>query len=1806
MSEVVDCIAWIVRKTFWSLGVLLKFLGLRLLDLLGLIFNLLACCTLVRLPHMIVQFRMMSNMWEWRFVGLAQLAFFLSDIPIAIMGVFVLLTMWRVPACLSELKKAWSGWVVSSSDLCYSGWKLRTIIIKNFFKSFIDLFCLPLALVLIVSWRCVIFVRGMKKAESDTERRKVCFKEFFQLLLDIPLLLLSIPPLLSWRLPIFVYKIKKGVGNKEDWNDLRFVGVIQCFYLFLDIPSLLMFLVTLVTWRCPIMIWQLSKPEYPFYRRRQQMTIRKIVTLQFLYLFLDIPCILCLLVVLPSWRAPSLVERCRKALSKRRSKKEFYKKEMEMRKGVLVEFTMFFIDIICFVLLLVVLLTLWRTVTLVKDIKSYLKRYKGKQGHKKRMQLTGGDREENEPISPSKQQKTTYNSTTAVGETTSTSPIVGNELGEGEVEPSSINESTNADSAENQTVAEDGGTDQGEGKQPLPWSKCMWKIRKTICMHFVLLIVDLPAIPLCLFLLVTGLRTTRLISDLLGGEFYMLFAVSVYYHTLHFMIDLFFILLFLVLCLLRPIQVWVNVLEDEDHERYRKLKDIMQWIPDVVGDRHNVYRRLNDILSMSFKRGTHEYECLSKLNNEMDDYVMRIGSLLERLSRNEIEDEFVSLLRVVHYHEKQRTARMMRLFQTEQSFLRRPDTKVRAQNIVCIEREKFEYERDVRGAYEKLANYVPPRVPLYETKTGFALRSRDETKRVLIKTLPAGGIPVLMGVLLCCIPLYRAPRMIYRLVKRWYARFDILKETIYEYSLDFVTLARILFVLSSVYRAPFMVADILDCVVEKHSWRAVRKVVKRYPASILEDVINLLRVLLSWETPRFIFTALLFGLFMPADLFLTVSKSCIMGKCSGYVFSVFLYLVFMGFPFVFAFYGAEQLMDYGLGWTNPIVICVFIVLLLFVLLAMVVSLSRDSNKGFLLEMPEADYIRYNWYNFHVVAFEVLEFFQSLALVFKISPIPMYGASVLFDASKILLFSFLPFEAVFWTTVAVFVTWFFVCGAPIIFENILESSPVGKCGKRPSWRFAISLLANTLFVFFVENFASFTACRYEKCPTSVYTLGQIPTNATCRYATFVDDTSLSCWSSDGGGTHRSYAAFGMIGLVWYATTALIFDTQYGDPDTIDQDVGFSPIYNTVINILKAGTVVSVTVITNSPDAALGCLLFFNLASILFTFLFKVVFKFYPCNFASVLVWRLCTFASTCIVVVGVMVAFALDDPVSKTPLIVMGVGVLAVFVMSLAVAIKQRQISKMEKEREEFRHEIVKLEKRIVANKWFLEGWQQKGRADVWKRLIRSVRSAQKLDKSLEPKTDLVATPSMRLKNKNAVVTKTKEEFKPPPMVMDIEGTSSHSDAGDLGAVYSLPPTTERKETCSEGRASPLPSLASNKSHESSTSQPTNSETAIDDVNIGTTNPALQPTQNTDSSTSNEVPDIGNLTPPENLGQNNETSDNANQPIEMMELAPPPSTTALVQQAKSDDVIVEAAEQASPVEIGLPPPPSFEAVQNNKAFYSLHDFQADGEELLRLEKNGRNLLVALEKYVHHKAYKYSFFLQRDLWLNSAWNANWTSLLQCLRVLNANLTGDFDRPSPLDLRLAQPSVETDALGDFTDASGETPPPAFVRETKGMKVQRSRELRELALSDVAEMGGEYADKWRHIFDRVLPRNDGVIKSWTCQKLDGDLDRPYLEFELLLRRVSTGKIVGINKDDGGNKLAIGATLTVGKRLSGVLLESSLSLNDGIVGKKGPVSITVTSVMLLEKKNKTYINVSDKKVALNVAMASTDKIAWE
>jgi len=487
-----------------------------------------------------------------------------------------------------------------------------------------------------------------------------------------------------------------------------------------------------------------------------------------------------------------------------------------------------------------------------------------------------------------------------------------------------------------------------------------------------------------------------------------------------------------------------------------------------------------------------------------------------------------------------------------------------------------------------------------------------------------------------------------------------------------------------------------------------------------------------------------------------------------------------------------------------------------------------------------------------------------------------------------------------------------------------------------------------------------------------------------------------------------------------------------------------------------------------------------------------------------------------------------------------------YLWSSSVAIKLRRISRTEKEREEFRYEIELLEKRIAQNKWFMTGWKE--RRKTWLRLIRSVRSAQKGDKSLKPK--FASQPPPEPENPPPVPTTNYNSFDPTP-------------TPTVGFMSSL----------------------SQHDQEPTTSQPV-SNLELDDIRTDIdsgTDPDYKTAQSETPGDTENIDNPNNSDDPEKDAQTSGEglSEDAERAIPPTVFQPPPCYE----------------------DIGLPPPPSYEAVQNNQEYYNLRDVHSDNEEILRLEKNGRNLLVILEKYIDYRAYRYAFYWQRDLWLDSAWNANWPSLLQCLRVLNKNMSGDFDRPSALDISLAKPALETDVLVDDPKDS-EPPPPPFVRLTLEMKTEISKECRQRALADIGNFP-QHGAEWREIFDRILPSNS-VIKSWSWKELDylnGTFD-----FQLQLRRSTTGRITRVDETEGGNKLAIGVTLSLGKTLSGSLGSTTLSFlqDSGLVGKKGPVSLNVTSVSLTKKGEKLYALVSGKKAPLAVVFASSKEIEWD
>ena len=1747
MSEIIDCISFIVRKLCWSLAVFFKFLLLRFLDLLGLFFNILACATLVRLPFMIAHFANMDGIIEFRYVGLVQFLIFLMDIPIFIMGVIIVLTLWRIYPCILEIKENWKG-KADYSGIYFTGFKVRKVIVKHFFTLFIDAFCVPSAIICLLSWRSILFIKRFHEADGDWKKRKVCFVEFMQVILDIPLIICLLITTLSWRLPVVIYKVDKYRSKSNSWDDyIRFIGLQQLFLLFIDIPFLLMAIVTVVTWRSFFMIKKLKTVKGSYFKRKNQWKMGRIITIELISIFADIPCIATFFVIfITIWRLPQTLRRFRKLKGKGYLNNSTQNK---IRSTCLIEFGILLIDALCFLLFIVEVLTIWRAYPLFKDMQKYIKKYRTSRKKQRIFNLKEKDNQSNcsrNESADTLNEGTTDNAQIEVKEEFESSEILnqtistkGNEI-EKRIRKNSTNTSDLDEARDSLTIELSKTKDdvtapeativistdisEGEDIPHFSYSKLEWKLRKSISMNFFMLVIDIPAIVLFFVLLVTLLRASKTISAVLGsGNFHMLFAMTVYHQTALFLIDLTFLILFLILCIKHPVRVWVMLLEDEGHEKNRILReDIMPWVPDILKDRNDMYKGLEDILSLSIKEVTPQYETKRMLTDHFEQYLDRVQGVVDKLNDNEIEEEVTYLLKSILYYETSRVHKVMRKYRVEVAFLQRPDVNLHKDNLFRLAREMREYNETVNVFYSSIEKYKVEKLPLYEEQSGLSLRTRDETKKVLIKCLLYSNFLVFGMMLFALIPLYRFPTMVYQLFGRWYNRYAIVTSTLKEYLLDFLTILQILLVLILLYRAPFLIVDILDCVIERRSWKAVRNVVKKYPPAILEDILLLISNIFSWNTPRLIFTTILFVVFIPADLYINVVKTCVQAKFFIYTLTLILYLFFIGTPIFITTYAAKELIASDLGWTNIILICLFDIFLLFTLTLMVFTLAYDKRRDYSLEVPRCDYVRYNWYNLHVILFELLEFLQTLALAFSIRDIPMFGGTTLHKISGFLLFSFVPFEVKFWLTFTAIVIWFFVCGTPIIFENILESHQVGTFSKRSSFRLLVSLFANTLFVTLVENLISFTSCNYFEGGRNITQLsGNNTSNITSSFSKLVEDDSIFCWQ----GAHVGYALFGLIGLVWYCTTSLIFSTRFGDPETSDQDIGFSSIYNTTLNIFKAVMVLSVSLITNNNYVAISVYLVFNIISVVFTLFFRSIFKHSATNVPSVILFRIFTFISCVAGAISIIVALSIDDIQTKAPLLILGVGVLVTLITSIVVAIKLNRESEVEKDRTQFRLELIKLERNVKENHWLVDGWEKQTR--TWKRLSKSVREASKEDRDVDPSNWDVS---------NFTTDSNAYAIAPPPLESDIPPPSVSSPPNDL-----------------------LPS--------------------------NYPNVILQPTLSTD-----QTP----MTPPEQLPDENVSVVFNNTESSSIDLT---LNTLSNEKSQPENSIEENVDGTSGLE-GESNLRNYheDQVPIQRQYVRMIDGITELKyEITKLEKNGRNLLLMFEKHIHYHAYKYSFLSQRNIWINSVWQSNWSGLLHCLQILRSNLNGSFNEPSHLDIQLSPGSMSCDKLTGDTFVNSDPPPERCRKLTKEEKAELSAQIRLNVLDDFKNID-HHGNEWSELFSKLLPVGSSLY-AWNYST-NGS-------FELECRRRNTGTIKEI--DENGNKLALGASFTIGKKLRGNITGNNLYFDKGfaVSAKKGPVSIMIDNLMFTEKGGNLYISGNGRKVKFSVAIASCKTIQW-
>lgn len=1232
MSEIVDCIAYIVQKVCWSLGVCALFIAKRLADLFGLIFNILACLTIVRLPFMMMQFYHMDSMVEWRCVGFVHFLFFLVDIPFILMLLLMVLFtggLILIPL-INEIKAKMNLKDFTSEGAGIYGvraFELHLIIGKNFFRLICDILCVPLAIVCFFSWRCCIFVKKLRTKDykwRDFGWRKICIIQFLQLLVDIPCILIGLLVMMTWRAPFLVRNVNECRKNDKNWNQWRFEVFPEFVFFFVDFFCLLLFVLTIITWRLPFLVHKLYHTE------KKQWKVRKVIVEQFLLIFVDIPCILCAIIVfITLWRVPNFL-------------RNWESDQWKIRKNCVCQMGMLFIDFVCILLCLVVMVTLWRLYPLICDVKKYYSR---------------------------------------------------------------------------------------------PQEERSWKIRKSICKNVAFLLIDIPAIFLCLVIFVTILRFPKLLSKLIqSGNFFLEFAITVYFEAAMLVVDIFFVLLFVALMCVRPIQSWVHLLEDEEHKKNRLLRHYMQWVPDILEKRFQNRRELEGIFSTCLKNRSSEAELWNNLHTVNRDYLEELEWIRNKVRKYELDGEFGHLIDMIKWWEEKRVNKLLRLYRCERNFLLQPNLSTHNNNLAKFRNEMLRYESHVTEQYRTVEKYTIPKVPLWGEECGLKTRSREETQQTLIKCLPSGRFVLLVLTLLNVALIYRGPALLRNLCRRWYDRRNIVFSSCKEYFYDLLTVCRIVLVLIFLYRAPFLITDITIDIVFKHSWRAVRETVKRYPAMILEDLVQLVSFFFSWESVRFVFTALLFGLLMPADLFLTITKFLISKDCAYFVTAV-LYVIFVAFPFLIPFYISQRI-DSD---TLTVVIGAFAVILLMVLVIMVIILLKYRNPSnrhvhsqadaLVIEPTPYDYVRFNWTNIHVIVFEIVELLQLLALVFVVSDLPMPGAGILNTASQYLLLNFASFNVKLWLTFFIFVVWFFCCGAPVILESVLEHLPKGSCAKHMGWTLFLSLFANTLFVTVVESFLTFVACKTNDCPELNATVNANTSSGSyCLPVVLIEEPSMECWE----GSHKAIAFLGLLGLVWYSSTAIVFGTKYGDVEHPGQDLKFSPAYNIFINFVKALMVGVVVLAAEHHMIVLSLLLVANLGAIIFTLTFKRIFKFQLSNSFVLYIWRAVTFICAACAAGAALVAKIRNDPDSLLPLVIFLGGCLLVVLVALMVSIflRNRRRTPVEEQRRTFRQKLLSLEAKLVQENYMINSWT-KGRSQ-WRRLVKNVYEAQKADRSVSP------------------------------------------------------------------------------------------------------------------------------------------------------------------------------------------------------------------------------------------------------------------------------------------------------------------------------------------------------------------------------------------------------------------------------------------------------------------------------------------
>ena len=821
----------------------------------------------------------------------------------------------------------------------YSVFAQYFVAIKQFWYTVIDLFLLPFAVILLLTWRHSIaksvlapwyqyFIvldmsnEGNPIYFNESRITKDIFRNFFKFIGELVYVPLFILCMCTWRVFTLTSKVSQCFHSSFDSANpdetpaqtaerriehIKVSIVSVSGKIIMDVLILLFFYLSVLC--TPLAPHRFRSNIYHIVRHRKELMLgEKVVYDKVLYesmqLFVDIPILLmALFVSLTLWRLPFVVSKFSKNISdlSKRKQEEIY------RNIITEEFSRLIADLFIAPFLVVIIVTLWRIKPLITDARK------------------------------------NYDEEKSFGDTSWIYPLR-------RIDP----------------------------------------IRRIILFNAVsLLLIDIP----CAFLFLINVVFLIRLPAIVGGfttcsSFHSEYPIILLTETLKLAADLIFLILGCVLAVLKPIGVIYCVLEDDKHQKYRETMDYSFVISRMLSKRGKCLEELNEMQSIIVKSECGKTDTkLSKylLASIVKDYLIDFIYLRTKILDAELDDQYIYLLSKYIFLQDKEFSHFYRSYLVERYYLKSTSSSLRSRNAELCKRESAAYLSGLYTVINSLNTFKMEEPPLWNKKIGFFSRSREENQKLLIKNLTSGYIATILLVICNCIPIYRGIPLIIAIIREPYLVRKKAMNNLKEYYYDFQCFLQVLLILVSVYRAPQLISEIGTEIFCKGSIVALRHTISRYPANILADIRGLVKSVFKWKSIAYVIATVLFLVFIPLSSITRVIKTFHFKSSQSLVISLTSYVLLVLSPIGIAYTGSNQ---YQLTEFFGFVICLLLVFIF------IMSKSRRNE-----DMSTIDYSRFDWQLIQVVASEVIQTLQIIYLVLKHTKADIQPFSLVFLDSR---------------------------------------------------------------------------------------------------------------------------------------------------------------------------------------------------------------------------------------------------------------------------------------------------------------------------------------------------------------------------------------------------------------------------------------------------------------------------------------------------------------------------------------------------------------------------------------------------------------------------------------------------------------------------------------------------------------------------------------------------------------------------------------------------------------------------------------